>query len=143
MEFGNLPFFCRSPFFDAAFIVLPPLLIFSNVNNNFELVQYIEHLFFNNLSLVILIMSIGALAKNGSFGFAEGSALCVGEKPNVPLVRLAKIVFKKCAVGKKIKHEALGCRVGKKSDVKFICRPIVSIIFCQFNGCCVVCYACL
>jgi hypothetical protein len=39
--------------------------------------------------------------KSGSFGFAEGSALCVGAKPNVPLVRLAKIVFKKCAVGKK------------------------------------------
>jgi hypothetical protein len=34
--------------------------------------------------------------KSGSFGFAEGSALCVGVKPNVPLVRLAKIVFKKC-----------------------------------------------
>ena len=49
-------------------------------------------------------------------------------KPNVPFVRLAKIVFKKCAVGKKIKHEALGCRVGKKSAVKFICRPVVSMI---------------
>jgi hypothetical protein len=34
-------------------------------------------------------------ARSGSFGFAEGSALCVGAKPNVPLVRLAKIVFKK------------------------------------------------
>jgi hypothetical protein len=45
--------------------------------------------------------------------------------------------------GKKIKHEALGCRVGKKSGVKFICRPVVSIIVSQFNGYCVVCYACL
>ena len=36
------------------------------------------------------------MPKSGSFGFAEGSALCVGAKPNVPLVRLAKIVFKKC-----------------------------------------------
>jgi hypothetical protein len=36
-----------------------------------------------------------ALAKSGSFGFAEGSALCVGAKLNVPLVRLAIIVFKK------------------------------------------------
>jgi hypothetical protein len=43
----------------------------------------------------------GALAKNGSFGFVEGLALCVWAKPNVPFVRLAKIVFKKCAVGKK------------------------------------------
>jgi hypothetical protein len=33
--------------------------------------------------------------KSGSFGFAEGLALCFGAKPNVPLVRLAKIVFKK------------------------------------------------
>jgi len=80
--------------------------------------------------------------KSGSFGFAEGTALCVGAKPNVPLVRLAKIVFKKCGSAKKIKHEALGCRVGKKSAVKFICRP-VSIIVCQFNGCCVGLYACL
>ena len=83
------------------------------------------------------------LAKSGSFGFAEGLALCVGAKPKEPLVRFAKIVFKKCGSAKKIKHEALGCRVGKKSAVKFICRPDVSIIFCQFNGCCVVCYACL
>ena len=37
-------------------------------------------------------------------------------------------LFLKNAVGKKIKHEALGCRVGKKSAVKFICRPVVSII---------------
>jgi hypothetical protein len=43
------------------------------------------------------------LAKSGSFGFAEGSALCDGAKPNVPLVRLVKIVLKKCG-GKKIKN---------------------------------------
>jgi hypothetical protein len=90
-----------------------------------------------------LIFVLKRWLKSGSFGFAEGSALCVGAKPNVPLVRLAKIVFKKCRSAKKIKHEALGCRVGKKSAVKFICRPDVSIILCQFNGCCVVCYACL
>jgi len=45
--------------------------------------------------------------------------------------------------GKKLKHEALGCRVGKKSAVKFICLPIASIIVCSFNGCCVGLYACL
>jgi hypothetical protein len=44
---------------------------------------------------------ISVVAKNGSFGFAEGSALCVGAKPNVPLVRLAKIVFKKVRWKKK------------------------------------------
>jgi hypothetical protein len=46
-------------------------------------------------------MLVSALAKSGSFGFAEGTALCVGAKPNVPLVRLAKIVFKKCGSAKK------------------------------------------
>ena len=81
--------------------------------------------------------------KSGSFGFAEGSVLCVGAKPNVPPVRLDKIVLKKCGSAKKIKHEALGCRVGKKSAVKFISCSVVFIIFCQFNGCCVVKYACL
>ena len=39
--------------------------------------------------------------KSGSFGFAEGLALCVGAKPNVPLVRWAKIVFKKVRWEKK------------------------------------------
>jgi len=39
--------------------------------------------------------------KSGSFGFDEGLALCVGAKPNVPLVRLAKIVFEKCGEEKK------------------------------------------
>ena len=34
----------------------------------------------------------------GSFGFAKGRLVCRA-KPNVPFVRLAKIVFKKCAVG--------------------------------------------
>ncbi|MFN8368835.1 MAG: hypothetical protein U0Y96_16475 [Candidatus Kapaibacterium sp.] len=77
---------------------------------------------------IIFIIGNSAMDKSGSFGFAEGFALCVGAKPNVPLVRLAKIVFKKCGSAKKIKHEALGCRVGKKSAVKFICRPVVSII---------------
>jgi len=73
----------------------------------------------------------------------KGRLCAVGAKPNVPLVRLAKIVFKKCGSAKKIKHEALGWRVGKKSAVKFICCPNVSIIVCQFNGCCVGLYACL
>ncbi len=33
-----------------------------------------------------------------------------------------------CAVGKKIKHEALGCRVDKKFAVKFVCCPVTLII---------------
>lgn len=50
------------------------------------------------------------LAKSGSFGFAEGSALCFGEKPNVPIVRLAKIVFKKVRWKKKASGR-LECRL--------------------------------
>ena len=69
--------------------------------------------------------------------------MSVGAKPNVPLVRLAKIVFKKCGSAKKLKHEALVCRVGKKSAVKFICSPVVSIIVCEFIVCRVGLYACL
>jgi hypothetical protein len=39
--------------------------------------------------------------KNGSFDFAEALASCVVAKANVPLWAGNKIVFKKCAVGKK------------------------------------------
>lgn len=42
----------------------------------------------------------GALVKNGSFGFAKGRLVCRA-KPNVPFLRLAKIVFKKCGAEKK------------------------------------------
>ena len=62
--------------------------------------QYIEHIF-QHVIRVKFIVVIGALAKSGPFGFAEGSALCVGAKPNVPLVRLAKIVIKKVRWEKK------------------------------------------
>jgi hypothetical protein len=64
-------------------------------------------------------MATGLSKKNSSFGFAKGR-LVSRSKLNVPFVRLAKIVFKKYAVGKKVKYEALGCRVGKKSAIKFI-----------------------
>jgi hypothetical protein len=74
---------------------------------------------FNLVITVIIILC--ALAKKWLFWFCEAWAWCVGAKPNVPLVRLAKIVIKKCRSAKKINHEALGCRVGKKSAVKFIC----------------------
>jgi hypothetical protein len=43
---------------------------------------------------------VGAVAKNGSFGFAKGRLVCRA-KPNVPFVRLAKIEFKKVRLGKK------------------------------------------
>ena len=47
------------------------------------------------------------VGRNGSLDFAEGLALCVGAKANVPFVRLAEIVFKKCAVEKNKNTEAL------------------------------------
>ena len=90
-----------------------------------------------------LLLCISEVAKSGSFGFASALGLWEVVKPNVPFVRLAKILFKKCGSAKKIKQEALGCRVGKKSAVKFICRFKFSIIVCQFNVCCVGLYACL
>ena len=44
-------------------------------------------------------MVFGALAKNGSIGFAKGRLL-FRAKSNVPFVRLAIIIFKKCALAK-------------------------------------------
>jgi hypothetical protein len=49
------------------------------------------------------LLSVRGL-KSGSFGFAEGSALCFGAKPNVPLAGWRKIVFKKCGWEKNKKH---------------------------------------
>jgi len=46
------------------------------------------------------IIKVVVMERNGSFGFFEALALCVGKKTNVPFVRLAKIGLKMC-VGKK------------------------------------------
>ena len=57
--------------------------------------------------IVLLIHKLTrAFAKNGSFGFAKGR-LVWRAKPNVPFVRRAKIIFKKCAVEKNKNTEAL------------------------------------
>jgi len=56
---------------------------------------------------IINLNILGAVAKNGSFAFAEGLALWDGAKANVPFVRLAKIVFKKCG-GEKNKKLRVG-----------------------------------
>lgn len=40
------------------------------------------------------------MQKSGSLGFACALAFCVAAKPNVPLVRGIKNVFKKCGWGK-------------------------------------------
>jgi hypothetical protein len=60
---------------------------------------------------IINLNILGAVVKNGSFAFAEGSALWVGAKANVPFVRLAKIVFKKVRWKKNKKHR-VGWSVG-------------------------------
>ena len=64
------------------------------------------------MNLLKIRIIIGAVAKNGSFAFAEGWALCVGAKANVPFVRLAKIELKKSAVEKNKKYRRVGlsCR---------------------------------
>ena len=54
--------------------------------------------------------------------------MCVG-KTKCAICAVGKEFQNILCGGKKIKHEALGCRVGKKSAVKFVCRPDVSIIF--------------
>jgi len=68
-----------------------------------------------------------AMEKNGSFGFAKGRLVCRA-KPNVPFVRLAKIVFKKCAVGKNKNTEALAFG---SAVCWFIC-PVTLCLFLSF-----------
>ncbi|MEZ5047651.1 MAG: hypothetical protein R2831_11745 [Chitinophagaceae bacterium] len=46
------------------------------------------------------LLSVGAVAKFSSFGFAKRWLVCRA-KPNVPFAGWLKIVFKKCAVEKK------------------------------------------
>jgi len=75
--------------------------------------------------------------KNGSFGFAEGSALCVEAKANVPFVRLAKIELKKSAVGKNKKYRRVGkeCRLNRCPIViSFLClwSPVKMVYFFSF-----------
>jgi len=63
--------------------------------------------------------------RSGSFGFAEALALRIWAKPNVPFMRLAKIVFKKCAVGKNKNTEALAFG---SAVLWFIC-PVILCLF--------------
>jgi hypothetical protein len=72
------------------------------------------------------------LAKNGSFAFAEGWALCVGAKANVPFVRLAKIELKKSAVEKNKKHRRVGkeCRLTRCPFVILsVCWSLVKMVY--------------
>jgi len=74
--------------------------------------------------------------KSGSFGFAEGSALCVGAKPNVPLAGWQKIVFKKCGweknkkqwVGNECRHTRCPFSIWSVC----LCSPVKMVYFFLF-----------
>jgi hypothetical protein len=70
----------------------------------------------------------GALARNGSFDFAEDLALCVGAKANVPFVRRLKIELKKMCGGENKKYRRVGnvCRL-------ILCSINISFLFCLFT----------
>ena len=72
-------------------------------------------------------MVFGALTKNGIFGFAKSRLVCRA-KPNMPFLRLAKIVFKKCAVKKNKNTEALAFG---SAVCWFIC-PVTLCLFLSF-----------
>jgi hypothetical protein len=69
------------------------------------------------------------LAKSGSFGFAKGRLVCRA-KPNVPFVRLAKIVFKKVRWEKKQKTSGrLECRLTScRVEIWSVCCPRVKMV---------------
>ena len=69
--------------------------------------------------------------QNGSFGFAKGRLVCQA-KPNVPFVRLAKIVFK-MLVGKNKNTEALAFWVGYL--LVHLSRPLY-VYFCRSYSLC-------
>jgi hypothetical protein len=95
----------------------------------------------------MLNVIVGALAKNGSFGFAKGRLVC-RSKPNVPFVRLAKIELKKMCGGENKKYRRVGneCRLSCcPVEIWSVCWSLVkiSVSFYVYNRpfgrCCVVC----
>jgi hypothetical protein len=79
------------------------------------------------------------MARNGSLGFAEGLACAVGAKPNVPFAGSQRILKYFVRGQKKLKHEALGWRVGKSVSrccpswsYLYVC-PLVKICCCLFG----------
>jgi hypothetical protein len=90
--------------------------------------------------VAILVIFFETIGKNGSFGFAK-CRLVFWAKPNVPFVRLAKIVFKNVRWEKiKIQKRWL---LGRLSDGSFVqslyvyfCR---SFLFCRLLGLLVTC----
>jgi hypothetical protein len=85
------------------------------------------------LSIRKVVILVGALAKIGSFGFAEGSACGWGKtKCAICAVALKFKIF--CAVGKKLKHRRVGneCRLTRcPFVVSFVClcSPVKMVYF--------------
>ncbi len=78
---------------------------------------------------------IGAVAKNGSFGFAKGRLVCRA-KPNVPFVRLAEIELKKMCGGENKKYRRVGneCRLTRCSfEIWSVCWSPVKMVCLCFN----------
>ncbi len=98
--------------------------------------------------LVLGTNVIRCVRRFGSFAFAEGLALSVGAKANVPNVRLAKIELKKMCGGENKKYRRVGneCRLSCcPVEIWSVCwSPVkISVSFyvysCPFGRCCVVC----
>jgi len=82
----------------------------------------------------------------GSFAFAEGSALCVGAKANVPNVRLVKIELKKMCGGENKKYRRVGneCRLTCcPFDIWSVCwSPVKMVCLCFKVQLLIVCLCC-
>jgi len=74
-------------------------------------------------------LSVGAWAKNGSFGFAKGRVVGRARR-DMRFVPRNKIELKKCAVGK-IKNTEGSAR--SVADSLFYCNMICMLVTCQ-NG---------
>ena len=61
-----------------------------------------------------MLMFMSCVGKKVALLVLRRVGLCVGAKPNVPLVRLPKIVFKKCGAAKKNKTRSVGLSCRKK-----------------------------
>jgi hypothetical protein len=91
---------------------------------NYSLSKYVKKMFVLGTNVIL------CGGRFGSFAFAEGLALCVGAKANVPNVRLAKIELKKMCGGENKKYRRVGneCRLTRCSfEIWSVCWSPVKI----------------
>ena len=84
-----------------------------------------------------MLMFMSCVGKKVALLVLRRVGLCVGAKPNVPLVRLPKIVFKKCGAAKKNKKTLgrLECRITRcPVSIWSVCfwSPVKMVCLC-FN----------